>query len=98
MPWTWRRAKGSYARKKWKEHDYLYKDRILNQVVDNIYNMYSEARTANDHWRALDKKYKTKEFGAKKYAVGHYLNFKMVNDKTILPQVHDLQSHCEWNC
>ena len=83
---------GSYARKKWKEHDYLCKSHILNLVADNIYNMYSEARSAKDLWRALDRKYKTEESGAKKYAVGRYLNFKMADDKPILPQVHDLQT------
>lgn len=34
----------------------------------------------------------TEEFGAKKYAVGQYWNFKMADDKPITPQVHDLQT------
>lgn len=42
--------------------------------------------------KPLIKKYKTKESGAKKHAVGRYLNFKMVDDKPILPQVHNLQT------
>eukprot|EP00268_Persea_americana_P062446 TRINITY_DN8006_c2_g2_i1.p1 TRINITY_DN8006_c2_g2~~TRINITY_DN8006_c2_g2_i1.p1 ORF type:complete len:172 (-),score=17.82 TRINITY_DN8006_c2_g2_i1:474-989(-) len=82
---------GSYAWKKWKENDYLCRSHILNLVTDNIYNLYSEARYAKDLWRALDRKYKTEESRAKKYAVGRYLNFKMVDDKPILPKVHDLQ-------
>ncbi|XXG79537.1 hypothetical protein AAC387_Pa09g0582 [Persea americana] len=61
---------GSYARKKWKEDNYLCKGHILNLVADNIYSLYSDARTATELWKALDKKYKTEESGAKKYAVG----------------------------
>ena len=83
---------GSYARKKWKEDDYLCKGHILNLVADNIYSLYSDARTAKELWKALDKKYKTEESGAKKYAVGRYLNFKIIDDKPILPQVHELQT------
>ena len=83
---------GSHARKKWKEDNYLCKGHILNLVADNIYSLYSDARTAKELWKALDKKYKTEESGDKKYAVGRYLNFKMIDYKPILPQVHEFQS------
>ena len=83
---------GSYARKKWKEDDYLCKGHILNLVADDIYSLYSNARTARKLWKALDKKYKTEESGAKKYAVGRYLNSKIIDDKPIIPQVHELQT------
>lgn len=64
------RPGGSYARRKWKEDDYLCKSHILNLIADNIYSMCSVARTARELWKALDKKYKTEEFEAKNYAVG----------------------------
>lgn len=72
----------------------IYAKVILNLVADNIYNIYSDARTARDLQKALNnnERYKTEESGAKKYVVGRYLNFKMVDDKLILPEVHDLQT------
>ena len=40
----WEEKPGSlYARKKWKEDDYLCKSHILNLVADNIYSLYSDA-------------------------------------------------------
>ena len=52
----------------------MWKSHILNLVADNIYNMYYEAQTVKDLWRALAEKYKIEKSTAKKYAVGRYLN------------------------
>lgn len=68
------------------------KGHMLNLIVDNIYKLYSNTWTARELWKILDKKYKTEKFGAKKYVVGWYLNFKIIDDKPILLQVHELQT------
>ena len=41
---------GLYARKKWKEDDYLCRGHILNLVADNIYSLYSDTQTARELW------------------------------------------------
>ncbi|XP_028124396.1 uncharacterized protein LOC114321429 [Camellia sinensis] len=48
---------------------------------------------AIDAWKhpTLDKKYKTEDAEAKKFIVGQFLDFKMVNLETIISQVQDLQ-------
>lgn len=75
------RPAGSYARHKWKEDDYLCKSHILNLIVDKIYNISSDARTARDLWKALDKKYKIEESEAKKKPLAHIstLKWSMLN-------------------
>ena len=41
--------------------------------------------------RTLEFKYKAEKEGTKKFLISKYFTFKMVDDKTILIQVHELQ-------
>ena len=41
-------------------------------------------------WASLDKKYKTEDAGTKKFVVGRFLEYKMVN-KTMISQVQEFQ-------
>ena len=42
-------------------------------------------------WASLNKKYKIEDAGHKKFMVGRFLDYKMVDYKTILEQVQELQ-------
>ena len=53
--------------------------------------MYSPIKTARELWESLDRKYKTEDAGMKKFVVGRFLDYKMVDSKTIISQVQDLQ-------
>ena len=44
---------------------------------------------AKELWESLDKKYK--DVGAKKYIASCYLDFKMVDSKTVVSKVQELQ-------
>jgi hypothetical protein len=39
----------------------------------------------------MENKYKTEDSGNKSYLVSNYFDFKMVDDKPILNQVHEIQ-------
>ena len=39
----------------------------------------------------LDKKYKTEDAGTKKFIVGRFLEYKMVDNKTVISQVQKFQ-------
>ncbi|XP_058777305.1 uncharacterized protein LOC131651651 [Vicia villosa] len=75
----------------WQENDYLCKHHILNNLADDLYDYYSNHKTAKQVWEALQKKYDTEEAGAKKYAVSRYLNYKMMDEKSVEAQSHELQ-------
>ncbi|CAN0904646.1 hypothetical protein LINGRAHAP2_LOCUS23211 [Linum grandiflorum] len=80
------------AAKIWKEDDFLCKNYILNGIMDLFYNYYSnEKNSVKTVWDALQKKYDTKEAGAKKYAVRRYLRYLMTHDKSVEVQSHELQ-------
>ncbi|XP_073120475.1 uncharacterized protein [Henckelia pumila] len=59
--------------------------------ADSLYNVYCEKKTAKELWESLDKKYKTEDAGAKKFLVGRFLDFKMVDSKLVISQVQEIQ-------
>ncbi|GKG47073.1 hypothetical protein Tco_0504270, partial [Tanacetum coccineum] len=42
-------------------------------------------------WESLERKYKTKNAGTKKFVVAHFLDYKMVDSKNVITYVQDLQ-------
>ena len=75
----------------WEHSDFLCKNYILNGLDNTLYNVYSLIKTAKELWESLDRKYKTKDARMKKLVVGRFLDYKMVDSKTIISQVQDLQ-------
>ena len=71
----------------WKHSDFLCRNYVLNGLSDALYNVYSSKKTAKELWESLDKKYKSEDAGAKKFLVGQFLNFKMVDTKTVISQL-----------
>ena len=75
----------------WNDSDYFCQNFVMNCLADSLYNVYSTKKTAKELWESLDKKYKTEDAGAKKYIVGRFLDFKMVDSKTLVSQVQETQ-------
>ena len=76
-----------YAVDAWKHSDYICRNYILNSLADTLYNVYCTKPTAKDLWESLDHKYKTEDAGAKKWIVGRFLDYKMVDAKTVVSQM-----------
>ena len=75
----------------WKHPDFLCKNYILNGLDNTLYNVYSPIKMARELWESLDIKYKTEDVGMKNFVMGTFLDYKMVDSKTIISQVQDLQ-------
>ncbi|GMP85165.1 hypothetical protein CsSME_00038436 [Camellia sinensis var. sinensis] len=75
----------------WKHGDFLCWNYILNGLDNTLYNVYSVKSTTKELWKSLDYKYKTEDTGTKKFVVGHFLDFKMMDFKIVIIQVQDLQ-------
>ena len=63
---------------------------VMNYLVYSLYKVYSTKKKAKESRKSLDKKYKTKDAGAKKCTMSSYLNFKMVESKTVISQLQEL--------
>ncbi|XP_073153010.1 uncharacterized protein [Henckelia pumila] len=59
--------------------DFLCRNYILNGLDDTLYSVYSSVKTAKELWDSLKKKYKTEHADIKKFVVGKFLDFKMVD-------------------
>ncbi|XP_075092434.1 uncharacterized protein LOC142172667 [Nicotiana tabacum] len=75
----------------WKHSDFLCKNYILSCLEDSLYNIYSVMETSKALWNALENKYKTEDAGLKKFVAVRFLNFKMVDSRSVITQVQELQ-------
>ncbi|MFS7932610.1 hypothetical protein Hanom_Chr04g00369961 [Helianthus anomalus] len=75
----------------WNHSDFLCRNYFLNGMVDTLYNVYCKAKTVKELWESLDRKYKTEDAGTKKFVVAKFLDFKMIDAKTVMSQVQELQ-------
>ena len=75
----------------WKFADFLCKNYILNGLDNTLYNVYSQIKTTRELWDSLDKNYKTKDAGTKKFIVSRFLDYKMLDSKIVISQVQELQ-------
>ena len=82
---------GVAAVEAWKHADFLCCNYILNDLDNTLYNMYCAFNTARELWESLDKKYKIEYAEIKKFVVGKFLDYKMLDSKTVISQVQDLQ-------
>ena len=71
----------------WKHYDFLCRNYVMNALIDYLYNVYSDNKLAKELCKSLDRKYKIEDVWAKKFVVGRFLYYKMVDSKTVVSQV-----------
>ena len=79
------------AREAWDHGNFLCRNYILNGLDDALYGVYSNAEFAKVLWNTLERKYKIEDAGSKKFMVGKYLDYKMVDSKLVTIQVDEFQ-------
>ena len=75
----------------WKHSNFLCRNYVLNGLDNTLYNVYCTKQTAKELWDSLNKKYKIEDTGIKKFVVDRFLEFLMVDSKTVISQVQELQ-------
>ncbi|GFZ05623.1 hypothetical protein Acr_17g0011950 [Actinidia rufa] len=79
------------ARDAWGHADFLCRNYVLNGLDNSLYNVYCAKTNAKELWESLEKKYKTEDAGVKKFVVGRFLEYMMVDAKTVISQVQEFQ-------
>ncbi|XP_075101905.1 uncharacterized protein LOC142177328 [Nicotiana tabacum] len=70
----------------WKLSDILCKNYVLSCLEDELYNVYSVIKISRELWNALEKKYKIENAGLTMFVAAKFLDFKMIDDKSIITQ------------
>ena len=63
----------------------------MNALIDSLYNVFSNMKTTKELWESLYQNYKIMDTRAKKFVLDRFLNCKMVDSKTMVNQVQELQ-------
>ena len=78
-------------RKKRADDEVMCRGHILNTLSDSLYDFYNPIESAKEIWNSLEYKYKTEKEGTDKFLIYKYLEFSMVDTKSVLDQIHKLQ-------
>ena len=65
----------------WKDSDYLCQKYVKNSLNDSLYNVHTSKSSSKELWDSLGWKYKTEDTSLKKYIVGRFFEFQMVDSK-----------------
>ncbi|XP_049390262.1 uncharacterized protein LOC125854722 [Solanum stenotomum] len=79
--------------KRWQQKMFFYLTTLSLQsgLQEDLYNVYNNVKTSKELWDALEKKYKTEDVGMKKFIVAKFLDYKMIDSKTVVTQVQEVQ-------
>lgn len=81
------------AEQKWKIDDYMCCRNILNSLSDHLFSLYSKkTMTAKELWEELKLVYLYEEYGTKRSQVKKYIEFQMVEEKSIVEQVQEINN------
>ena len=78
-------------RSKREEAELLCRGHILNNLSDRLYGLFTSVKTAKEIWSALEFKYNNEKQGVEKFLIMKYFVFSMVDNVTVMDQVHELQ-------
>ncbi|XP_041999827.1 uncharacterized protein LOC121749312 [Salvia splendens] len=75
----------------WHQGYFLCKNYVLNCLEDSLYSIFAGTKTSKELWEALDKKYRVEDAGTKKYVVVKFLDYKMVDSRSVVVHAEELQ-------
>ncbi|WVZ71732.1 LOW QUALITY PROTEIN: hypothetical protein U9M48_020279 [Paspalum notatum var. saurae] len=73
------------------EANTLFRGAILSALTDRLVDVYMHIKDGKELWDALEAKFGASDAGRDLYIMESFHDFKMVNDKSIVQQAHDIQ-------
>ncbi|KAL6547209.1 hypothetical protein OROMI_022930 [Orobanche minor] len=77
-------------RLKWENNDYICRGHILNGMSDSLFDVYQNLESAKELWDSLEAKYMAEDASSKKFLVGNFINYKMVDSRPVMEQYNEL--------
>jgi hypothetical protein len=72
--------------------DNLLRGAIISVVVDNLVDTYLQRKTGKDIWEALEVQYGATDTGGELYVMEQFLDYRMVEDRSVVEQAHEVQA------
>jgi len=82
------------AKKKLEKDNKLARSYLLNNMSNPLFDLFVNFKSAKIIWTKLEAKYGLDDAGKRKYVVGKWLQFQIVDDKLIMEQVHAYKNLC----
>ncbi|KAK9732793.1 hypothetical protein RND81_04G022700 [Saponaria officinalis] len=82
------------AIKKFEKDNKTVRCQLLSNMTDTLFDLFMVHKSAKLIWVSLEAKYGADDAGKKKYVVGKWLEFQMVDGKPIMEEVHVYENLC----
>jgi hypothetical protein len=80
------------SEEKFNAYDNLFRGAIISVLVDNLVDTYLQRKTGKDIWEALEAQYGASEVGGELYIMEQFLDYRMVEDRSVVEQAHEVQA------
>ena len=77
--------------KRWGEADNLFKGALISIIVESMLQVYMDMPMGKDMWGALEAKFGVADAGSLLYLMEQFYDYKMVNDRSVVEQAHEIQ-------
>ncbi|KAL2245993.1 UNVERIFIED_CONTAM: hypothetical protein Sindi_2867500 [Sesamum indicum] len=65
---------------------------LLNHMNNSLFDLFVNYKSAKEIWATMEARYRGDDAGRKKYVVGKWLQFQMVDEKPIMDQIHEYEN------
>ncbi|XP_004510276.1 uncharacterized protein [Cicer arietinum] len=65
---------------------------ILNGMSVSLFDIYQSSISAKELWETLESRYMQEDATSKKFLVSQFNNYKMVDNKSVMEQMHEIES------
>ncbi|KAH0754452.1 hypothetical protein KY290_024722 [Solanum tuberosum] len=80
------------AKTKFEKDNRTVRGHLLNHMTNPFFDLFVTYKSVKEIWDSLDKKYGADDAGKKKYVVRQWIKFQMVDNKSIMEQVHEYEN------
>ncbi|KAK4391846.1 Retrovirus-related Pol polyprotein from transposon TNT 1-94 [Sesamum angolense] len=76
---------------KYEKDNKTVRGHLLNYMTNTLFDLFVNHKSARTIWNTLESRYGSDDAWRKKYVVGKWLQFQIVDGKSIMDQVHEFQ-------
>ncbi|KAK4383081.1 hypothetical protein Sango_2811900 [Sesamum angolense] len=77
---------------KYENDNKTVRGHLLNHTTNTLFDLFVNHKSARTIWNTLESRYGGDDAGRKKYVIGKWLQFQIVDGKSILDQVHEYEN------